>query len=125
MNSVSLMWNIITRKQMKIYNEQWHKCGDVREWEKRGLPVRVYRKIKARELWNLINICATYSAEPGIFFIDNANEITECESIRTKSRRDESMRRTTACAIFGLQSSSRRIWRNMVGQRKKPSTLKN
>src|SRR5690606_13009182 len=54
-------------KEMKIYNEQWHKVGDVREWEKMGYRVRVYRKIKARELWNLINICATYSAEPGIF----------------------------------------------------------
>src|SRR5690554_6941829 len=41
-----------------------------------GYKVRTYRRIKARELWKLINICATYSAEPGIFFIDNANEMT-------------------------------------------------
>src|SRR5699024_1015348 len=32
--------------------------------------------IKAKDLWDLINICATYSAEPGIFFIDNANDKT-------------------------------------------------
>src|SRR5699024_3851895 len=32
------------------------------------------------ELWNLINVCATYSAEPGIFFIDNANEMTNAQS---------------------------------------------
>jgi len=63
-------------EEMAIYNEEWHKCGDVREWEQRGFAVRTYRTIKARELWNLINICATYSAEPGIFFIDNANEKT-------------------------------------------------
>lgn len=73
-----------TEEQMKIYNEEWHKCGDVREWEKRGFPVRVYRKIKARELWNLINICATYSAEPGIFFIDNANEKTNAKAYGQK-----------------------------------------
>jgi len=73
-----------TEEQMKIYNEEWHKCGDVREWEKRGFPVRVYRKIKARELWNLINICATYSAEPGIFFIDNANEKTNATAYGQK-----------------------------------------
>jgi ribonucleoside-diphosphate reductase alpha chain len=65
---------------MKIYNEEWHKFGDVREWEKQGHKVRVYRKIQAKELWNLINICATYSAEPGIFFIDNANDMTNAKA---------------------------------------------
>jgi ribonucleoside-diphosphate reductase alpha chain len=60
----------------KIYNELWHEIGDVREWEDLGYEVATYKRIKARELWNLINICATYSAEPGIFFIDNANEMT-------------------------------------------------
>ncbi|MFT4417286.1 vitamin B12-dependent ribonucleotide reductase [Fredinandcohnia humi] len=66
--------------EMKAYNEEWHKVGDVREWEKLGHKVRVYRKIKAKDLWNLINICATYSAEPGIFFIDNANDMTNARS---------------------------------------------
>lgn len=67
-------------KEMAHYNEEWHKVGDVREWEKMGHEVRVYRKIRAKELWNLINICATYSAEPGIFFIDNANEMTNAKA---------------------------------------------
>lgn len=71
-------------KEMAIYNEEWHKCGDVREWEAMGHAVRTYRTIKARELWNLINICATYSAEPGIFFIDNANEMTNAKSYGQK-----------------------------------------
>lgn len=69
---------------MKIYNEEWHKVGDVREWEKLGYKVRTYRKIKAKELWNLINICATYSAEPGIFFIDNANDMTNAQAYGQK-----------------------------------------
>lgn len=68
------------QEEMKVYNEEWHKVGDVREWEKQGHKVRVYRKIKAKELWNLINVCATYSAEPGIFFIDNANDMTNAQS---------------------------------------------
>jgi len=67
-------------EEMKVYNEEWHNVGDVREWEKQGHKVRVYRKIKAKELWNLINICATYSAEPGIFFIDNANDMTNAKA---------------------------------------------
>jgi ribonucleoside-diphosphate reductase alpha chain len=68
------------QEEMKVYNEEWHKVGDVREWEKLGHKVRVYKKFKAKELWNLINICATYSAEPGIFFIDNANDMTNAKA---------------------------------------------
>lgn len=72
------------KEEMKAYNEKWADCGDVREWERLGYAVRVYRKIKARELWNLINICATYSAEPGIFFIDNANDMTNAKAYGQK-----------------------------------------
>ena len=67
-------------EKMKVYNEQWHEIGDVREWERLGHEVRVYRTINARALWDLINICATYSAEPGIFFIDNANSETNAKA---------------------------------------------
>ncbi|WP_096270569.1 vitamin B12-dependent ribonucleotide reductase [Paucisalibacillus globulus] len=67
-------------EEMKAYNENWHNVGDVRKWEEMGYGVRVYRRIKAKELWNLINICATYSAEPGIFFIDNANDQTNAKA---------------------------------------------
>lgn len=73
-----------TEEEMEIYNREWHECGDVREWEQRGFGVRVYRTIRAKELWNLINICATYSAEPGIFFIDNANEMTNAKAYGQK-----------------------------------------
>lgn len=73
-----------TPEEMTIYNEKWHEVGDVREWEALGYGVRTYRKIKARELWNLINICATYAAEPGIFFIDNANDMTNARSYGQK-----------------------------------------
>jgi ribonucleoside-diphosphate reductase alpha chain len=71
-------------EQMKYYNEEWHNVGDVREWEKLGYKVRTYKKIKAKELWNLINVCATYSAEPGIFFIDNANDMTNAKAYGQK-----------------------------------------
>lgn len=72
------------KDEMAVYNEQWSEVGDVREWEKLGHKVRVYRKIKAKELWNLVNICATYSAEPGIFFIDNANDMTNAKAYGQK-----------------------------------------
>ncbi len=65
-----------TPEQKAAYNNDWQQIGDVREWEAMGYPIKVYKTIKARDLWNLINVCATYAAEPGIFFIDNANEKT-------------------------------------------------
>lgn len=69
-----------SKEEMDEYNQSWHEVGDVREWEKRGYKVRTHRTIRARELWKLINICATYSAEPGIFFIDNANDMTNAKA---------------------------------------------
>lgn len=65
---------------MALYDDHWHEVGDVREWAKRGMAIKTYRTIKARELWNLINVCATYSAEPGVFFIDNANDMTNAKA---------------------------------------------
>lgn len=69
---------------MEDYDANWAECGDVREWEKTGRQVKVYQTIKARELWDLITYCATYSAEPGIFFIDNANEMTNATAYGQK-----------------------------------------
>lgn len=73
-----------SKQEMKEYNEKWHEVGDVREWERLGYKVRTYRTIKAKELWNLVNIAATYSAEPGIFFIDNANDMTNAKAYGQK-----------------------------------------
>ncbi|MBG9693086.1 ribonucleotide-diphosphate reductase subunit alpha [Lysinibacillus sphaericus] len=73
-----------TEEEMKFYNENWHLIGDVREWEKMGYAVKTHRTIKAKDLWDLITICATYSAEPGIFFLDNANEATNAQAYGQK-----------------------------------------
>jgi ribonucleoside-diphosphate reductase alpha chain len=73
-----------SKEEMEYYDKHWHEVGDVREWAKTGHKVRTHRKIKAKELWNLINICATYSAEPGIFFIDNANDMTNARAYGQK-----------------------------------------
>lgn len=64
----------MNEEERKHYDEEWEKIGDVREWEKRGLKTKTYYTLKARELWHLINLCARYSAEPGVIFIDQANK---------------------------------------------------
>ncbi|MDN6626465.1 MAG: vitamin B12-dependent ribonucleotide reductase [Pisciglobus halotolerans] len=71
-------------EEMEDYDRYWSEIGDVREWEKSGRRVKTYRTIRARELWNLISICATYAAEPGIFFIDNANKMTNATAYGQK-----------------------------------------
>ncbi|WP_373758020.1 vitamin B12-dependent ribonucleotide reductase, partial [Jeotgalibaca porci] len=73
-----------SKEEMAHYDAEWVNVGDVREWEAAGHGVRVYRTIKARELWKLINVCATYAAEPGIFFIDNANKMTNAQAYGQK-----------------------------------------
>lgn len=73
-----------TKEDKAYYEENWQQMGDVREWEKQGRPTKVYKTIKARELWDLINFCATYSAEPGVFFIDRANEMTNAAAYGQK-----------------------------------------
>lgn len=72
----------VTQKQ--AYDENWNKIGDIHEWEKMGYPIKTYKTIKATDLWDLINFCATYSAEPGIFFIDKANEMTNARAYGMK-----------------------------------------
>src|SRR5699024_5443784 len=71
-------------QDMATYNASCHEYGDVREWAATGMGVKTYRTIKARELWSLINVCATYSAEPGVFFIDTANDKTNAQAYGQK-----------------------------------------
>lgn len=73
-----------TKEEMADYDQHWAEIGDVREWEATGRRVKVYQTIRAKELWELITYCATYSAEPGIFFIDNANEMTNATAYGQK-----------------------------------------
>ncbi|MBM7708231.1 vitamin B12-dependent ribonucleotide reductase [Enterococcus lemanii] len=73
-----------TVEEMADYDKNWTESGDVRQWEASGRRVKVYQTIQARELWDLITFCATYSAEPGIFFIDNANEMTNAQAYGQK-----------------------------------------
>jgi ribonucleoside-diphosphate reductase alpha chain len=50
--------------------------GNLDAWKKAGRPVHVYRTVKARELWDTIIKSAWASAEPGLYFIDRANKMS-------------------------------------------------
>lgn len=66
----------LTPEQKAHYDAEWHNLGDVRKWEAQSLPTKVYHTFKASQLWDLINIAARYSAEPGIIFIDQCNDMS-------------------------------------------------
>nr|WP_321306042.1 adenosylcobalamin-dependent ribonucleoside-diphosphate reductase [uncultured Sphaerochaeta sp.] len=56
------------------YNEKWD--GDIEKWKKNGHKVQVYQTMKARKIWDAIVESAWASAEPGVFFIDRYNKMS-------------------------------------------------
>ncbi len=56
------------------YDQEWD--GDIEKWRAAGKPVSVYKTVKAREIWNNIVESAWTSAEPGLWFIDRANKMS-------------------------------------------------
>lgn len=61
------------------YNKTWD--GDINGWISRGLPVKHYKTVKARELWKALADAAWSSGEPGIVFLDRYNEKSTASSI--------------------------------------------
>jgi ribonucleoside-diphosphate reductase alpha chain len=56
------------------YDAEWD--GDIEKWEQAGYPVVTYRTVKAREVWNAIIESAWASAEPGVFFKERYNKMS-------------------------------------------------
>ncbi len=56
------------------YNTRWD--GDLGKWRDAGLPVIAHKTVKAREVWNAIIESAWASAEPGVFFNDRYNKLS-------------------------------------------------
>jgi ribonucleoside-diphosphate reductase alpha chain len=56
------------------YETQWD--GNLEKWQAAGKKTVVHRTVKAREVWNSIIESAWASAEPGVFFIERANKMS-------------------------------------------------
>jgi ribonucleoside-diphosphate reductase alpha chain len=54
------------------YDSKWN--GEIDEWKAMGKKVKVYKTVKAKELWNLICTAAWRSAEPGLHFMERSNK---------------------------------------------------
>lgn len=73
-----------SQEEKEQYDALWHTIGDIKQWEQMGFKLKNYYQMKARDLWDLISFCATYSAEPGLFFIDQANDMTNAKAYGMK-----------------------------------------
>lgn len=68
-------WQLIfPDAQYPGYTEEWD--GDIEKWRAAGKPINVHKTVKAREIWNSIIESAWASAEPGLWFIDRANKMS-------------------------------------------------
>lgn len=56
------------------YDEKWD--GDLRAWKEKGYPVKLYKTVRAKDIWDLICKAAWKSAEPGLVFIDRYNKMS-------------------------------------------------
>ena len=56
------------------YEQVWD--GNLDKWQAAGRRVIVYKTLKAREIWDSIIDSAWASAEPGVFFIERANKMS-------------------------------------------------
>ncbi|OGM28256.1 ribonucleoside-diphosphate reductase, adenosylcobalamin-dependent [Candidatus Woesebacteria bacterium RIFCSPHIGHO2_01_FULL_41_10] len=54
------------------YDNVWN--GDIDAWRDSGRKIKVYRTVRAREVWELIAKAAWKSAEPGLHFIERSNK---------------------------------------------------
>lgn len=97
-------WNLIfPDTNFKKYNDEWN--GDFDKWIEKGYPMITYKTVKARDLWDKIMISTYNRAEPGVIFLDIANEINPlyyAETIHGSNPCGEVVMGTGVCNLGSL-----------------------
>ncbi len=75
------------------YDTEWD--GNLQAWKEAGLPVIAHGSLKAAKIWEAIVESAWASAEPGIFFVDRYNHMSNSYYYNT-------IRCTNPCGEQGL-----------------------
>jgi ribonucleotide reductase alpha subunit len=65
-------WNLrFPDTTFEKYTDEWD--GNIKKWESKEYPVKIYNTVSAMWLWNLIMESCYNRAEPGVLFLDRAN----------------------------------------------------
>ena len=75
--------------------------GTLEQAEAAGIPITVYKTVRARELFEKIVTQAHHNGEPGMLFLDAANRSNPVPHLYP-ARSDQSLRRTVAWALRKL-----------------------
>jgi len=79
------------------YDEEWN--GDIYEWKEKGFPIKHYKTVEARQLFNLITDYTHDNGEPGLVFLERYNKTNI-------ANRDEKIIATNPCGEQGLSANS-------------------
>jgi len=82
------------------YDNEWK--GDINDWKEKNYPIKVYKRIKARELWNFIMRSTYERNEPGVLFLGLANRlnpVSYCEKIKGSNPCGEIIMGTSVCDL--------------------------
>ena len=66
----------------EIYDKEWD--GDIQLWESKGYPIKIYRTVKARDLFNEMAEAAWKTGEPGFNFLGSMLECNKNKHICSK-----------------------------------------
>ena len=65
-------WDLIfPETTFERYKDEWD--GDIKKWESKGYPIKIFNTISVKWLWTLIMESTYNRAEPGVLFLDRAN----------------------------------------------------
>jgi len=66
-------WNLkFPNTEFEKYKTEWN--GNIEEWESKDYPVTVFKRVKAKELWEKITKATYTRNDPGVLFLDIANK---------------------------------------------------
>ncbi|MFA5715778.1 MAG: HNH endonuclease, partial [Candidatus Paceibacterota bacterium] len=97
-------WDLVfPNTHVPEHKQVW--AGDIEDWKSRGLPIVVYKTVKARDLWDNI-MKSTYNRnDPGVLFLDIANKYNPlgyAENIVTTNPCGEVSMSTGVCLLLSL-----------------------